>query len=50
MWWSCFTQYKKGPYYIQEKETIAEKRECKKDLAARNAARYEKDLADQEAV
>ena len=50
MWWNCFTQYKKGPYYIQEKETTAKKREYKKDLAACNTARYKKDLADQEAV
>ena len=50
MWWSCFTQYKKGPYHIWEKETIAKKREYKKDLAAYNIARYKKDLADQEAV
>ena len=50
MWWSCFTWYEKGPYHIWEKETAAEKKECKKDLAAHNIAHYEKDLANWEAV
>jgi hypothetical protein len=43
MWWSAFSYNKKGPYHIWEDETKEEKEECIKDLAARNAARYEED-------
>ena len=47
MWWSCFSYSDKGPYYIQEAETVAEKKAATADLAARNATRYDKDYADQ---
>jgi len=43
MWWSCFSYNKKGPYHIWSPETKAEKEACKKDLDARNTARYEED-------
>ena len=45
---SSFTYNKKGPFYIQEDETKEEKKACEKDLAKRNAARYENDKAMQE--
>jgi hypothetical protein len=48
MWWSCFSYYAKGPYYIWEPETKAEKKACLADLAARNAARYEADKLEWE--
>ena len=48
MWWSCFSYDEKGPYYIWEDETPAEKRMCKADLASRNAERYEKDKEEWE--
>ena len=44
--WSCFSYNKKGPYHIQEAETVAEKKAAIADLAARNAARYNKDHAN----
>jgi Transposase/DDE superfamily endonuclease len=43
MWWSCFSYYEKGPYHIWEPETLAEKKACQADLAARNRERYEED-------
>ena len=43
MWWSCFTWYEKGPYYIWEDKTLEERREAKEDLAARNRAKYQAD-------
>jgi hypothetical protein len=43
MWWSAFSYDKKGPFHIWEDETKEEKEACLKDLAARNAARYEND-------
>ena len=46
MWWSCFSYYEKGPYYIWQAETAAEKKAATADLVARNAARYNKDHAD----
>lgn len=45
MWWSCFSWDAKGPYHIQEEETVAEKKAMKEDLKARNAAQYESDKA-----
>ena len=45
---SCFLYNEKGPYYIQEDETLAEKQIYKADLALRNAERYEKDKEEQE--
>jgi hypothetical protein len=45
MWWSSFTYDKKGPFHIWEDETKEEKKACEKDLAKRNAARYENDKA-----
>ena len=36
MFWGSFSYYKKGPCYIQELETAAEKRALKKDLEERN--------------
>jgi hypothetical protein len=48
MWWSCFTYDKKGPYHIWQQETKAKKEACKRDLDARNVARYKKDKADWE--
>jgi DDE superfamily endonuclease len=50
MWWSCFSYDEKGPYHIWEDETLAKKRSCKADLAARNAERYKKDKEDWEMV
>jgi hypothetical protein len=46
MWWSCFSYNEKGLYYIWEAETAAEKKASIADLAARNAARYNKDYTD----
>jgi hypothetical protein len=43
MWWSAFSWDKKGPYHIWEDETKEEKEACARDLAERNAARYEND-------
>ena len=43
MWWSCFSYYEKGPFHIWEEKTKKEKEACKKDLAERNALRYEDD-------
>ena len=40
MWWSCFSFDKKGPYYIWEQETKAERKEIEADLKARNKAQY----------
>ena len=45
MWWSAFSYDKKGPFHIWEDETKEEKEACLKDLAARNAAKYENDKA-----
>jgi hypothetical protein len=45
IWWSCFSYDEKGPYHIWTEETPAEKAACKKDLKARNSARYSSDLA-----
>ena len=45
MFWGSFTYDKKGPCYIWEEETKAEKAASKKDLDARNAARIEIDEA-----
>jgi hypothetical protein len=41
MWWSCFTWYEKGPYYIWEEETAEEKKAAKKDLAERNKVAWQ---------
>jgi len=41
MWWSSFPYDKKGPYHIWKPETKKEKADCKKALAAKNAARYQ---------
>jgi hypothetical protein len=46
IWWSCFTYDEKGPYHIWEAETPAERKAATADLAARNAAKYDKDHAD----
>jgi RNA:NAD 2'-phosphotransferase (TPT1/KptA family) len=43
MWWSCFSYDKKGPYYIWEVETKAEKKAMEMDLKERNRACYEED-------
>jgi hypothetical protein len=43
MWWSCFTYDEKGPFHVWEEETKEEKEACKKDLASRNALRYDDD-------
>ena len=48
IWWSCFSWYAKGPYHIWELETKAEREAYLKDLAARNAARYELDKMEWE--
>ena len=48
MWWSFFSSHAKGPYHIWELETKAEREACLKDLAARNAARYELDKMEWE--
>jgi len=48
MWWSCFLYDEKGPFHIWDDETLAEKRQCKADLATRNANRYEKDKEEWE--
>ena len=45
MWWSAFSYDKKGPFHIWEDETKEEKEACLKDLATRNAAKYENDKA-----
>jgi hypothetical protein len=39
MFWEAFSDDKKGPCYILEDETKAEKAACKNDLEARNAIR-----------
>ena len=49
MWWSCFSYYEKGPYHIQELETLDEKKACQADLATRNRERFEEDRLAQEA-
>jgi parvulin-like peptidyl-prolyl isomerase len=36
MFWGSFSYYKKGPCYIWEPETAAEKKASKKDLDNRN--------------
>jgi hypothetical protein len=41
MWWSAFSYDKKGPYHIWKPETATEKKACRKELAALNAAKYE---------
>ncbi len=46
MWQSCFSYYKKGPYYIQEDKTKEEKKAAKEDLIVRNAIRYNLDHAN----
>ena len=45
---SCFSYNEKGPYHIWRDETPTEKAACKKDLATRNAAKYEKDKEEWE--
>ena len=45
---SCFLYNKKGPYYIWEEETAAEKKAGKADITARNTARYNKDKEEWE--
>jgi hypothetical protein len=50
MWWSCFSWHAKGPYYIWEEETKAEKAACKQDIIDRNTERLESDIAKWEAV
>ena len=48
MWWSAFSYDKKGPFHIWEEETKEERGACARDLAERNAARYENDKVNWE--
>ena len=45
MFWGAFSYDKKGPCYIQEDETKAEKLACKVELNRRNALRVNNDRA-----
>jgi diadenosine tetraphosphate (Ap4A) HIT family hydrolase len=43
MWWIAFSYDKKGPFHIWEEEIKEETEACARDLAKRNADRYEND-------
>ena len=43
MFWGCFSYDKQGPCFIWEDETAAKKEASKKDLKAKNKARYKED-------